>query len=118
MIKIKGITKKEIKAIIEYEELLLKKFPKRIRKLMLFGSKARGDANRSSDIDILVVVRRNGKKVVRKIVELTHQPIAKYLVDISPIVVEENFFKSWSPLLEHINKEAITIWTNKSKKSM
>lgn len=116
---IKSLTKKEKMALIEFKDLLLKKFPRRFKKLILFGSKARDDSNRASDLDLLVVVSRNGKRIVRKIVELTHQPISKYMVDISPIVVEEKFFKKWSPLLEHIRKEGITIWTNKkAKKSM
>lgn len=116
MIKIKGITEKEARAIVEYEELLLKKFPNRIRKLMLFGSKARGTSNRNSDIDILVVVAKDGKRIAQEIAILTHEPIAKYMVDISPITVEEDFFKNWSPLLEHIRKDGIVIWTNKKAK--
>ena len=118
MIKIKGITEKERKAIAEYEELLLKKFPRRIREIILFGSKSRGDFSQTSDIDLLIVVSRDGKKIRNEITALTHEPVAKYLVDLSPIIVEEDFFKEWSPLLKHIKKDSITIWTNKSKKSM
>lgn len=111
--KFEGLTPKETSAIREFGELLLNSFPKRIKKLILFGSKARRTANRTSDIDLLVVLTKNGKSVSQKIAALTHGPIAKYMVDISPIVVDENFFKQWSPLLEHINKDGITIWTNK-----
>lgn len=113
MVKIKGITKRESKAIAEYEGLLFKRFPNRISKLVLFGSKARGDSNPNSDLDLLIVLIKNGKQTTREIITLTHQPIAKYMVDISPVVVEEKFFKSWSPLLEHIKKDGITIWTSK-----
>lgn len=119
MVKIKGITDKEAKAIAEYEGLLLKKFPNRLKKLILFGSKARGDSNPNSDLDLLIVLTKNGKQAAREIVMLTHQPIAKYMVDISPIVVEEKFFKNWSPLLEHIKRDGVTIWINKkAKKNM
>lgn len=119
MIKIKNITKTEAKAIAEYEELLLTKFPNRIEKLILFGSKARGDSNPNSDLDLLVVLNKNGKQTTREIVMLTHQPIAKFMVDISPVVVEEKFFKNWSPLLEHIKKDGVTLWTNRqAKKNM
>ncbi len=111
--KIKGITEKETKAIAEYKELLLKEFPRRFKKLILFGSKARGTSNRFSDIDLLVVVKNNGKKVSREAAILTHEPIAKYMVEISPIVVEEKFFKEWSPLLAHVKKDSIVLWTNR-----
>lgn len=116
MINTKRLSKKEKLAVIEFEELLLKRFPKRFLRLILFGSKARGDSSRYSDIDLLVVVTNNGKAVSREVAILTHKPIAKYMVDISPIVVEEKFLKEWSPLLEHIKKEGIIIWKNKSLK--
>jgi len=117
--KFKGLTKKELMALTEYKNLLLKKFPKRIKKLILFGSKARGDSNLASDIDILVVVTKNGKWVRREIVSLTHEPILHFEVLLSPIIVEEKFFKVWSPLLNHIKKEGIILWTNKrAKKNM
>jgi predicted nucleotidyltransferase len=116
MAKIKGLTKKEATAIAEYERLLLARFPRRISRMMLFGSKARGTSNRNSDVDILVVLTRNGKKATREIVGLTFEPIAKYMVDISPIVVEEKFFKDWSPLLEHIKKDGIVLWARKTRK--
>ena len=116
MVKIKNITKKETRAIIEYEKLLLKEFPDCISKLILFGSKARGDSNPDSDLDLLVVLNKNGKQATKEIVMLTHQPIAKFMVDISPIVVEEKFFKNWSPLLERIKENGITLWTSRQAK--
>jgi predicted nucleotidyltransferase len=113
MLKVRGLTKNECLALDLYGKLLLGKFPRRLKKLLLFGSRARGDAHRDSDVDLLIVLTRNGKKAKQEIAMLTHEPIAKYMVDISPIVVEEKFFKSWSPLLEHIKKDGITIWTSK-----
>lgn len=114
--RFKSLTKKEIIALTEYKNLLLNKFPRRFKMLILFGSKARGKSNRASDLDLLVVVSKNGKRISKEIVTLTHQPIAKYMVDISPIVVEERFFKKWSPLLEHIKKDGVIVWTGKKVK--
>ena len=116
MVKIKNITNNEARAIAEYEKLLLKEFPDRLSRLILFGSKARGDSNPDSDLDLLVVLNKNGKETSREIVMLTHQPIARFMVDISPIVVEEKFFKNWSPLLEHIEKDGVTLWTRRRAK--
>lgn len=115
-----GLTKKEILAIKEFKDLLLEKFHRRrINRIILFGSKARGDFRRSSDIDLLIVVTKNGKRVRREIAELTHEPILHFAVLLSPIIVEESFFEVWSPLLEHLKKDGITLWTNKGvKKNM
>lgn len=113
MNKVKGLTNKEKMAILEFEELLLERFPKRIRRLILFGSKARGDSKRTSDLDILVVVSKDGKRIRQEIASLTHEPIAHFGVDLSPIIIEEREMRSWSPFLEHIKKEGITLWINK-----
>ena len=110
------LTQNERKAINEYENLLLEKFPNRIRKIILFGSKARGGSNRNSDLDLLIVLKRNDRQVEKEIACLTHEPIAKYLVLLSPIVVKEDFFREWSPLLEHVKKDGITLWTNAQPK--
>ena len=106
------ITGKEKKAIFEYERLLLNAFPKQIKQIILFGSKARGDSDSTSDIDLLIVVAKTGKAASKKIVGLTHEPIAKFMADLSPIIVGDDFFKNWSPLLEHIKKEGIVLWTS------
>ncbi len=111
-----NLTHKEKMAIREYEALLIKKFPRRIHRILLFGSKARGDFSRSADVDILIVVTKNGKRIRREIVNLTHEPILHFEVLLSPLIVEEKFFKEWSPLLQHIKKEGVTIWTNKKVK--
>lgn len=111
--KIKSLTKKEWLAIEEFKNSLLNEFPKRITRIILFGSKARGTSKRFSDIDLLVVFKRNGKRIAQETALLTHHPIARYMVDISPISVEESFFTKWSPLLENIKKEGIVLWTRK-----
>ncbi len=43
-------------AIMEYISRIQKRFPDRILTVTLFGSKARGDADDDSDIDLLVLV--------------------------------------------------------------
>ena len=44
------------KILKEFKELLLKKIE--LHSLILFGSRARGDADRLSDMDVLVIVKR------------------------------------------------------------
>lgn len=119
MNNIKGLTKKEKMAIDEYKDLLLKKFNRRISRIVLFGSKARGDSSRSSDVDLLVVITDDGKHIRQEIASLTHEPIIHFEVLLSPIIVKESFFEVWSPLLEHIREEGVTVWTSKrAKESM
>lgn len=117
--KTKSLTKKEWLAVEEFKNAIFRRYPRRIKKIILFGSKARGDSSQASDIDLLVVVTKNGKQIRREIASLTHEPIIRFKALLSPITVEGKFFKEWSPLLDHIRKEGITIWINKKvKKNM
>ena len=49
------LTSREKLAIEEYKDFLLNRFPSRIEKILLFGSKARGEATRDSDVDLIIV---------------------------------------------------------------
>ncbi len=52
-----GLAPNECAALAELRDRLRKRFGERLVKLVLFGSKARGDGDEESDIDVLVVIR-------------------------------------------------------------
>lgn len=52
-----GLTKNEEEALKLFKEKLLANFNDRIDSTQLFGSKARGDAQKHSDVDVLVVIK-------------------------------------------------------------
>lgn len=61
---------KEEKVIAEFKKRILEKFPHEIEKIILYGSKARGDATNESDIDIMVVTNSNDWKLTDAIREI------------------------------------------------
>ncbi len=67
----------------------------RVKKIILYGSYARGDFNKDSDIDIMILT------------DLTDNEIVKYrraISDIAYDIEEKNNFEVWlSPLLKNIN---------------
>ena len=116
--KIRTLSLKERKALREYQKSLTLSFPDRVRRMILFGSKVRGDSRRNSDTDVMIVIDKDDRKIHQEIIGLSMEPIVKYRVDISPLVVEEREFKEWSPLMEHVRVEGVELWNRKKKKNL
>jgi predicted nucleotidyltransferase len=52
-----GLTKKEWEALQIFKQRTEAALPEQVESLYVFGSKARGDADKHSDIDVLVVMK-------------------------------------------------------------
>lgn len=119
---INNINLKEKQALKEYKDLLLKNLPNQIAQMILFGSKARGDSHKDSDIDVLVVTNwgQTDRKGWRKIVGGATDILLKFDdVLISPkIKTKQEFQHSCSPLVQNIKKEGIRLWSPKQKNNL
>lgn len=85
----------EIKEIIEkFISQVTDKLGKRIKKIILYGSYARGDYNKFSDIDIMILT------------DLSYDEIEKYRNDISDIAfdIELETGIIISPVIKNIDK--------------
>ncbi len=87
----------------------------RVKKIILYGSYARGDYNKSSDIDIMILT------------DLTDDEMYDYFVKISDmaydIECENNFEITLSPLIKNIDKfnywlEALPFYMNVQKEGV
>lgn len=83
------------------------------RKIILFGSYARGDYHENSDIDIAVVVGGYSDSFIDGEVNL-YKIRRKILSDIEPILIDENEDKSG--FLEHILSYGKTVYDATSTK--
>ncbi|MGM0366480.1 MAG: nucleotidyltransferase family protein [Actinomycetota bacterium] len=61
------LSSKEKNIIYTFKKEIEEKFPKEIIEILIFGSKARGDAAKDSDIDILVITKASDKKIIKEI---------------------------------------------------
>jgi len=84
----------------------------RLSRIVLFGSQARRDASKDSDIDILVVLQgavRPGKEIAR-VGGITAALSLQYDVVVScTFVSEERYAAEQSPLLLNARKEGMVV---------
>jgi len=67
-------------------------FPKENVSGILFGSRARGEGRRESDLDLLVVVDADDLAVRRKILDLAYEEFLQTDVLVSPLVLSRDAF--------------------------
>lgn len=80
---------RELKVIRLFTSQVKKSVGKDLKTIALFGSKARGDYNKESDIDIYVVVKKNKMKNIDKVSEITADILSDYDILLSPVVYSE-----------------------------
>ncbi|GEM_PF-199355 len=101
----------KIKEILkEFKTEIKELYGKRLKKVILYGSWARGEATEDSDIDVLIVLEGKvlpGREIDRMIDIITKINL-KYgvLISVYP-VSEKDFHEVRSPLLMNIRKEGI-----------
>lgn len=72
----------------EFSEKILEKYAERVHAIILFGSVARGEAKRESDIDILIV----GEVTLKELIDISYPMLLKYKIYISPKDMGKPYF--------------------------
>ena len=97
-----NLTEKERQALRELVEGLKELYGDNLSRVILYGSKARGDAGHDSDIDVLVVLKRMG---------LRYDEIDKITKISAPICLKNDLLISIFPIEERwVNAEYKTIF--------
>lgn len=102
----------EKNAIDKLTSQLRKLYGENLSRVILYGSKARGDATDASDIDILVVLKKYEKwdKEFEKVFEIKY-PICfeNDLLITTVITTEDEYLNRKTPLLLNVRREGIEI---------
>ncbi len=86
------LTIDEKNALRKLKDSLNKLLDDRIVGLCLYGSRARGDYDKESDIDIAIIIRGLTKELKNQIFDMIADIELKYLTPLSTLVLsEENF---------------------------
>lgn len=110
--------RKEKQAIRKLLSGLLTVVGERIRNIRLFGSRARGDFDSCSDIDILLVVDRKDLELRGKVYGVVTDVFLDNLIDISLKIRDQSEYRgslSGPPniFLENVKREGFDLWKQK-----
>ena len=84
----------------QYTEILQKIYGKHLKKVILYGSYARGDYRDDSDIDIMILVDSTEDTIKQKgrmVSDITFDFNLDHDIMIMPIVKNVNHFQYWLP---------------------
>lgn len=83
------LTEIEEKAVKDFSKELRAFSKKNIKQILLFGSKARGDFTKESDLDIFVLAEEVDSTLRRQTARIVNRLLLKYGILISPRLIPE-----------------------------
>lgn len=97
--------------VYQFSQELNKIIGKKLSKIIVYGSYARGDYNCNSDVDIMILVKMSNsdiKKIENQVYDLAFEIEMNTGIDISPIIKNESEYEYWLdtlPFYKNISDE-------------
>lgn len=106
------LTDSEVQAVTKLKKKIKETFS--VKKLILFGSKARGDFNADSDVDLLVLVNEPKTRTLRNKLSNVQFEVISEVFDAPLMCVLENFDdwndeERWIAIRDSVKREGIEI---------
>ena len=100
----------------ELKNELEKVFGEKLKKVIVYGSYARGESDEGSDLDIMVLVDMNEEEIKNerdKVLDLTVDLTTRYGVVLSIIENNYDYFYDWAevlPFFANVIREGVSIY--------
>jgi predicted nucleotidyltransferase len=121
---LEGLPERVREALAAFQQALLGALPGQIRRIILYGSYARGEAAPDSDVDVMIVVAWEEERLPdgfyrsmygdprwERIVDLATDVNLDFGIYISPMVIGQSRFEEWSPLMYSVRREGVELWS-------
>ncbi len=107
------LSPKENNALRQFKETAERTLGTRLEKILLFGSKARGEDEEESDIDIMVVVRDRDSAIEDMIIDIAYEVNLRFDLYLSPKVItitnlEDTLWRA-TPFIQSIERDGILL---------
>ena len=101
----------EVQALKTFVRRLHQAFPDQILQVSLFGSKARGESDADSDVDVLVIINQHDRPLRREIIDIASDLSLEYDVLLSPRVISLQHWQDRQEfrLYQNIARDALPI---------
>ena len=96
-----------------YRDALKREYPGIVQRMIVYGSKARGDAHEESDIDIVIIITNDSRRLHRPLRELGHD-----LATLKPVLPQlfVHTESSWTdrvekglPFQQNVEREGVDV---------
>ena len=108
-----ALTTKEKSALKHFKAGLKQALGSQLIELKLFGSKARGDDQPGSDIDVLTIIESDDWHIRDTVYDVATDILLQMDVCISPKVISKNRFdrlcKEGTSFIHNVSRDAITV---------
>lgn len=100
----------------QYVNEIQKIYGSHLKRVILYGSYARGDFRKDSDVDIMILLDISdieAKAYFDRLVDITFDFNMEHDLDIKPIAKSEAHFRKWVvnyPFYANINKEGVMLY--------
>jgi predicted nucleotidyltransferase len=107
------LTRKEQSALRRFREAVEKALGATLVEMKLFGSKARGDARKDSDLDVLVVASSADWRLRDTVTDIATDILLDENVCISPKVISTKHYQylqaTGSPFIRNVGQEGVSL---------
>jgi predicted nucleotidyltransferase len=114
------ITKNENAALRTFVQRILDELGAQVFEIILFGSKARGDSNADSDVDVLILANEENRRLQERVNIIASQISLDYDVLFNPLLIAEPRWRQMSSerfsVCRNVERDGVVLFSRPTSK--